>query len=992
MSVHDGVLRDAGDLQNVGAFSQSPGVALRAAGPATCALALAFVFDITAGAAAVAQDLEWTGGESSSWIDEGNWSPGGIPGINPSGPGVVATVPEGFDAITVSTVLLDLESVMAQSPLLWRSNAILRGKSSLLNVNFSNVSSAPTITCHGTLTMTGECAWKAAHFEGDGQFIFDGEELTIGPLNGTNLRGVHDTYLEINGPVTQDFDLGLTGELGSILNNDTWTMTAGNASKISAPPQNPGTFQNEGTLKVLGPFHVMSANLVNNGTLDIAGQLQVNLPAIIGGEIEMSEGGYLNFWRSIETVGGVAATGEGTVRLGNEGGAHVIPAGSTFTSNLSDGGEESVAGLLLDLCDIQVDGQFVNQGKMRWFGPDVAGQSDGDGAVFNVDGGFLDLDGAELSTPFRNTGTVNQTKGLLLQGGTVENFNASATWVFDEFASITGTSGTFFNIGGTLLKPNKPSSMLHSQVSRTLIFDGGNILVQGPEPTQFGQYSLGLNGGGELRSGVVHVEDAGKLVIFGGPWVFGEGGITFSGDRFIELLDGPTDVNVPAGATVTTAMDFGGAFTITGGTIHGSGTWMNSGFLQWTGGEINLENIAMEPSIVGGLVNSGSMLHQGSSVLSGLLANENSFTIQGELDTASSALLLNADTLVLSAGAATIGNSQNPGQGALHNSGEIIVQSGGSAIHCTLNNAATVTVLADAALSINGAALAQLEDGCLNGGTWSIGGTLNINKPISCISPGANVSLFGEGTFPALTQSLTTCDGSLSVAGQPVTAPLLSEIGGSCSVEDGGSLETEKEVQTSIATEMKQMLAINLGGGFEPGYIVPVLHNSGTIIPGGENAAGPFSLLGDIINSESAVLEIELGGTAPVTDHDQLIVDGNLALGGTLSVHVLQPYLPSVGQQFTIATASGEITGTFDQIIGDGRFAAIYHANSVMLTYEGPAKPGDLNGDGSVGVPDLLLLLGLWGQCVDVRDCPADLDGDGSVGVPDLLLLLANWG
>ncbi len=55
-----------------------------------------------------------------------------------------------------------------------------------------------------------------------------------------------------------------------------------------------------------------------------------------------------------------------------------------------------------------------------------------------------------------------------------------------------------------------------------------------------------------------------------------------------------------------------------------------------------------------------------------------------------------------------------------------------------------------------------------------------------------------------------------------------------------------------------------------------------------------------------------------------------------------------------------------------------------------PECPADLTGDGSVGVPDLLDLLGAWGQCAP--DCPADLNDDGSVGVPDLLELLGAWG
>ena len=54
--------------------------------------------------------------------------------------------------------------------------------------------------------------------------------------------------------------------------------------------------------------------------------------------------------------------------------------------------------------------------------------------------------------------------------------------------------------------------------------------------------------------------------------------------------------------------------------------------------------------------------------------------------------------------------------------------------------------------------------------------------------------------------------------------------------------------------------------------------------------------------------------------------------------------------------------------------------------------PADLDGDGSVGVPDLLSLLGSWGPCPPKGDCPADFDTSGDVGVKDLLLLLGAWG
>ncbi len=58
----------------------------------------------------------------------------------------------------------------------------------------------------------------------------------------------------------------------------------------------------------------------------------------------------------------------------------------------------------------------------------------------------------------------------------------------------------------------------------------------------------------------------------------------------------------------------------------------------------------------------------------------------------------------------------------------------------------------------------------------------------------------------------------------------------------------------------------------------------------------------------------------------------------------------------------------------------------------GPPLAGDINGDGSVGTTDLLLLLGAWGPCGDCDACPADLNDDCIVGTADLIVLLGNWG
>jgi hypothetical protein len=96
----------------------------------------------------------------------------------------------------------------------------------------------------------------------------------------------------------------------------------------------------------------------------------------------------------------------------------------------------------------------------------------------------------------------------------------------------------------------------------------------------------------------------------------------------------------------------------------------------------------------------------------------------------------------------------------------------------------------------------------------------------------------------------------------------------------------------------------------------------------------------------------------------------------------------------------GSYSLTAGDVDADGRVdlavtnTGINEGVTVLRNQTPPAGvAGDLDGDGVVGITDLLLLLVAWGPCpAPPETCPADLDGDGLVGITDLLTLLTNWG
>lgn len=175
-----------------------------------------------------------------------------------------------------------------------------------------------------------------------------------------------------------------------------------------------------------------------------------------------------------------------------------------------------------------------------------------------------------------------------------------------------------------------------------------------------------------------------------------------------------------------------------------------------------------------------------------------------------------------------------------------------------------------------------------------------------------------------------------------------------------------------------------------------LVNNGGTITPG--NSAGRTEVFGNL-TVNSGILDIELGGTIGGTEFDALSVTGDVMLGGTLDVSLIESFTLSPEQTFEILDVGGTLTGQFAGL-AEGALVGNF-GEDLYITYQGgdgndvelftltPFLPEDLNMDGFVDSLDLGILLSNWNQ--STTPDMGELNGTPPVEGLDLGILLAAW-
>jgi hypothetical protein len=223
-----------------------------------------------------------------------------------------------------------------------------------------------------------------------------------------------------------------------------------------------------------------------------------------------------------------------------------------------------------------------------------------------------------------------------------------------------------------------------------------------------------------------------------------------------------------------------------------------------------------------------------------------------------------------------------------------------------------------------------------NGGTFdnAAGGSLAVQGSLT-FSPAffqGAASVSNEGTL-----TLSGSGNSLRIQSETFTTNGIVNLGGNSMTTSGTYTQTGGITNLQGGTLNAGGLGLilhNTASLLGPGTVNGNLTNSGFVDAGSSGSPGQLTINGNYTQGGSGTLDVQLGGTSPGSGgYDQLVVNGSVALDGTLIVTLVNGYLPQSGQQFQILVSNSE-SGPFatKQFPSGTDFQTTYSSRGVILT------------------------------------------------------------
>jgi hypothetical protein len=318
-------------------------------------------------------------------------------------------------------------------------------------------------------------------------------------------------------------------------------------------------------------------------------------------------------------------------------------------------------------------------------------------------------------------------------------------------------------------------------------------------------------------------------------------------------------------------IDLAGSITINGA---GSLTILPTGTLTLTTDTVDTN-----------LDNQGTLtVRSSTSHVNGALSNSGSILVQGTSTSSSPTLTVaNGFTNAVTTGLIELDNTYAPSSrnvtlnitnGTLTNDGVIRTSDSGGGGDRTINaeiyNSTTGLIDIDDSLVITKAGASHFNDGIITIGDSQ---TLTLTDATS--------------TFTNAATGVITLQGISNSPSPGTSAVTILDVSGLLSFTNDGLIDGFGTVIGSVNGRAPEM-------GTSPGLI---------------------TIEGDLINNDQNHFEVELEGEEEGTEYDQLVVTGTADLRGQMNVTLLSGYLPTLLSGYLVLKA-GELRGSFDEVNG----------------------------------------------------------------------------
>ena len=920
-------------------------------------LLLTSVAVLATGAPANAAD--WLGGTSSDWFVPGNWNPAAVPGsatgvtINNGG----TPNPANITAAGAQAQSVDIGTAGGQSGTLNVNGGALAIGTSLQAGN--NGSGTVNITSGGTVNAGS--AFMAVNPNSSGTITVSGA--------GSKLTATQ-TYIGMDagaiGQMTVQNGANLTSGTTvvgyfSATANGTLTVSGStftNTGSFTIGERGVGTFNlNSGSTAATSSFVFIGSNATGNGTANISDSGttwttgNMNVGSSGTGTMTISNGAHVTSNRTfsatpVASIGGSATvTGSGSQWLidgrqtgGSQAALGIGKTNSTSSLTVSAGGT-----LRINNNATGTDGQFsdtriavssgstanvtitgANSSMTTPYNTYVGYGTNSTGNVTVSNGGALNTGHTELGSGTGATGSVTVT-------------GAGSTWTVSDSQNVPGGQAQGLSVGlGSA-----------TSVGTLTIADGGTVNVNSTGRTvnlgglAGSQATLNIGAAAASPAAAAGTLNADTVVFVTGATSTINFNHTSSSYIFAPAIQGtgPGTVNFLAGTTILT-----GNNTYAGTTNIASGATAQLGNGGNAGGSNGL--------VSGNIANNGALIFKTGafSTYGGVISGNGTVEQRGSTTLTLTGNNTYAGLTTISSGTLQIGNGGTTGSIAgdvLNNSQIIFNRSNNFSFNNVISGTGSLTKSGTGIMTLGNVNTytggTSVQQGTLRlGGNDRIASTSNLflfstgtfdlagfNQTVGDLSGPGTVAI-GAGTFTAGTANDRTFAGSLTGSGAFIKQGTGSlNLTGNNAAYTGtttvnaGTLSVNGNLSGSAVT-------VNAGATLGGSGTVGTTMVNGNIAPG--NSIGTLNVAGPYVQAAGSTYTVEVN---PAGQSDLISVTGTATIQAGAGVNVVgAPGFYTLGQRYTILTATGGVTGQYTTLTDNLPFVDFTldsNANNIFL-------------------------------------------------------------